>query len=123
MGFVKAIVDAPCPTEVGDNNWRDYYNVPFDPPGIIVRACPENNGAQAIQSLFMFNKLIFAGRRIETINSKSGLKNYKEIFDTNSFSQISTSVASSLTSCALDCRSSLCFRSSKVKLVFIIQES
>ena len=46
MGFVKAIVDAPCPTEVGDNNWRDYYNVPFDPPGIIVRACPENKGQQ-----------------------------------------------------------------------------
>ena len=44
------------------------------------------------------------GRKIETINNKSGTKTYKEVFNSKSFSQLSTSVASSSMSCALDCR-------------------
>ena len=44
------------------------------------------------------------GRRIETINNQSGSKTYKETFKAESFSQLSSSVASSLISCALDCR-------------------
>ena len=49
VGFVKATVDASCPTDDGDNNWRDYYNVPFDPLAI-VRTCPENEGDQVASS-------------------------------------------------------------------------
>ena len=46
-GFVKTTVDAPCPTEVGDNNWTDYFGKVFNSPsGIVVRACLENKGAQ-----------------------------------------------------------------------------
>ena len=44
------------------------------------------------------------GRRIETINNQSGSKTYKETFKAESFSQLSSSVASSPMSCALDCR-------------------
>ena len=44
------------------------------------------------------------GRKIETINSQSGTKTYKEVFNAKSFSQMSASVASSSMSCALDCR-------------------
>ena len=44
------------------------------------------------------------GRKIETINNKSGTKTYKEVFNAKSFSQLSASVASSSMSCALDCR-------------------
>ena len=44
------------------------------------------------------------GRRIETINNKSGTKTYREVFNAKSFSQLSASVASSSMSCALDCR-------------------
>ena len=44
------------------------------------------------------------GRKIETINNKSGTKTYKETFKAESFSQLSSSVASSSMSCALDCR-------------------
>ena len=44
------------------------------------------------------------GRKIETINNQSGTKTYKEVFNAKSFSQLSTSVASSSMSCALDCR-------------------
>ena len=44
------------------------------------------------------------GRKIETINNQSGTKTYKEVFNAESFSQVSTSVASSSMSCALDCR-------------------
>ena len=43
-------------------------------------------------------------RRIETINNKSGTKTYREVFNAKSFSQLSSSVASSSLSCALDCR-------------------
>ena len=43
-------------------------------------------------------------RRIETINNQSGTKTYKEIFKAESFSQLSSSVASSRMSCAMDCR-------------------
>ena len=43
-------------------------------------------------------------RRIETINSNSGIKTYKEVFNVKSFSQLSASVAPSSLSCALDCR-------------------
>ena len=100
-GLVKTSVDVPCPDEVGDNNWTDYFGREFNSPsGIIVRACLENKGAR-VAPLSLAGPTT-SGRKIETINSNSGLKNYKEIFDSNSFSQISTSVASSLTSCALD---------------------
>ena len=51
-GFVKTTVDAPCPTEVGDSNWIDAWGSAFNPPGIIVRACPENIGSEATHSLF-----------------------------------------------------------------------
>ena len=44
------------------------------------------------------------GRKIETINNQSGTKTYKEVFNAKTFSQLSTSVASSSLSCALDCR-------------------
>ena len=44
------------------------------------------------------------GRKIETINNKSGTKTYREVFNAKSFSQLSASVATSSTSCALDCR-------------------
>ena len=44
------------------------------------------------------------GRKVETINNHSGTKTYKEVFNAKSFSQLSTSVASSSMSCALDCR-------------------
>ena len=52
VGFVKAIVDAPCPTEVGDNNWVDYTGFAFPPPGILVGQCPENKGAEVAYSFF-----------------------------------------------------------------------
>ena len=42
--------------------------------------------------------------KIETINNQSGPKTYIENFHAKSFSQLSTSVASSRLSCALDCR-------------------
>ena len=44
------------------------------------------------------------GRKIETINNQSGTKTYKETFKAESFSQLSSSTASSRMSCALDCR-------------------
>ena len=44
------------------------------------------------------------GRKIETINNQSGTKSYKETFKAKSFSQLSSSVASSSMSCALNCR-------------------
>ena len=44
------------------------------------------------------------GTRIETINSQSGSKTYRETFKAESFSQLSSSVAPSPMSCALDCR-------------------
>ena len=43
-GLVKAIVDAPCPTQVGDNNWVDRFDKTFNQP-IIIRPCPEHEGA------------------------------------------------------------------------------
>ena len=52
VGFVKAIVDAPCPTEVGDNNWVDYTGFAFSPPGILVGQCPENKGVEEASSPF-----------------------------------------------------------------------
>ena len=53
---------------------------------------------------FLNFQFIEGGSRIETINSQSGTKTYKEIFKAKSFSQLSSSVASSQISCALDCR-------------------
>ena len=44
VGFVKATVDAPCPTGVGNNNWVDAHGNPFNQPGIIIKPCPENEG-------------------------------------------------------------------------------
>ena len=44
LGFLKAIVDAPCPTQVGDNNWVDSADRTFNQP-IIIRPCPEHKGA------------------------------------------------------------------------------
>ena len=54
--------------------------------------------------LYKISIMVFAGRKIETINNKSGTKNYKEVFDVQSFSPISTSVASSSSMCSIDCR-------------------
>ena len=83
VGFIQALSDALCPHEA---NWADYYQTPFTPE-LLFRPCPTNKG-----------------RRIETINNQSGAKKYREVFDAQSFSQLSTSVASSPTSCALACR-------------------
>ena len=44
VGLVKATVDAPCPTQVGDNNWADYNGNPVNQPGMIIRPCPVNEG-------------------------------------------------------------------------------
>ena len=46
LGFLKAIVDAPCPTQVGDNNWVDRSVRTFNQP-IIIRPCPEHEGAHS----------------------------------------------------------------------------
>ena len=43
-------------------------------------------------------------RKIETINNQSGTKTYKETFKAESFSQLTSSTASSRMSCALACR-------------------
>ena len=83
IGFIQSLSDATCPHEA---NWVDYYQTPIT-PGLLFRPCPTNKG-----------------RRIETIDNQSGTKKYREVFDAQSFSQLSTSVASSSTSCALACR-------------------
>ena len=44
VGYVKATVDAPCPTQVGDNNWVDYNGNPVNQPRMIIRPCPVNEG-------------------------------------------------------------------------------
>lgn len=85
QGFVQSLSDVTCPHEA---NWVDYYQNQFN-PGLVFRPwpCPTNKG-----------------RRIETINNQSGAKKYREVFDAQSFSQLTASVASSPTSCALACR-------------------
>ena len=95
-------MDAPCPTEIGSNNWIDFNGGSFGPPGVIVLPCPKNKGAIVTPSPFI---LIFTGRRIETVNNIAGTKYYKQVYDAENFSQISASVASSATSCSFDCRS------------------
>ena len=104
VGLVKATVDAPCPTQVGDNNWADYYGNPVNQPGMIIRPCPVNEGVIVGTCIYKISIMVFAGRKIETITNQSGTKNYKEVFDVQSFSPISTSVASSSSFCSFDCR-------------------
>ena len=84
FGFVRSLMDAPCPHEV--TNWGDTFKNPFTPE-LLCQPCPTNKG-----------------KRIETINNRSGTKKYREVFDAQSFSQLSSSVASSSLGCALDCR-------------------
>ena len=99
-GFVNAAVDAPCPTEVG-SNWVDFYGRPFGPPEVIVLPCPSHKGVIVTPSPLI---LIFTGRRIETVNNIAGTKYYKQVYNAQSFSPISESVASSAISCSFDCR-------------------
>ena len=83
-GFIRSLMDAPCPHEV--SSWGDYVENSFT-PSLMFQPCPTKTG-----------------KRIETINNQSGIKKYREVFDVQSFSQLSSSVASSSMSCALDCR-------------------
>ena len=74
IGFVRSLMDAPCPHEV--TNWGDTFKNPFTPE-LLCQPCPTNKG-----------------KRIETINNRSGTKKYREVFDAQSFSQLSSSVES-----------------------------
>ena len=86
-GLVRSLSlsDSACPHEVA--NWGDCNENPFTPE-LLIHPCPVNKG-----------------ETIETINNQSGVsKKYREVYHATSHFQISSSVASSSTSCALDCR-------------------
>ena len=55
LGFVRSLSDAPCPHKV--TSWGDYEENSFTPE-LMFRPCPTKTG-----------------KRIETINNQSGLRN------------------------------------------------